>query len=137
MTFTLPKLIGHMGLRDLAPENTLCSIKRAVESNLNFVEVDVKITKDKIPFLLHDDLLDRTTNGIGLPYKYNYKEIKNLDAGSWVNAKYKNLYPPTLEEVLIYCNKKNIGLNIELKPNHNFEEDNAHAVANLIKKKKF
>ena len=50
----LPKLIGHRGVRDLAPENTLQSIKKAIELNIKWVEIDVKISKDHIPFLLHD-----------------------------------------------------------------------------------
>ncbi len=57
MTINLPKLIGHRGVRDLAPENTLQSIKKAIELNIKWVEIDVKISKDHIPFLLHDSSL--------------------------------------------------------------------------------
>ena len=61
----LPKLIGHRGVKNLCPENTLNSINQAFDLGLNFVEVDVKISKDNIPILLHDDTLNRTTNGNG------------------------------------------------------------------------
>ena len=67
MTINLPKLIGHRGVRDLAPENTLQSIKKAIELNIKWVEIDVKISKDHIPFLLHDSSLERTTSGNGSP----------------------------------------------------------------------
>ena len=88
MRIILPKLIGHRGAKDLAPENTIFSIENAIKHQLKWIEVDVKITKDNIPFLLHDDLLDRTTSGKGFPYEYTYSEIARLDAGSWFNKKY-------------------------------------------------
>ena len=62
----LPKLIGHRGVKDLCPENTIESISKAFEIGLTHVEIDVKISKDEVPILLHDDTLDRTTNGSGL-----------------------------------------------------------------------
>ena len=69
MQFNLPNIIGHRGAKDLAPENTISSFVESVRYNLKWIEIDVKISKDNIPFLLHDDLLDRTTSGIGYPYK--------------------------------------------------------------------
>ena len=137
MTINLPKLIGHRGVRDLAPENTLQSIKKAIELNIKWVEIDVKISKDHIPFLLHDSSLERTTSGNGSPLNYKYSELYKLDAGSWFDKKYKNLYPPTLKEVLNICSQENIGINIELKPNKGFEESNVVAVTELIEKHKF
>ena len=101
MTINLPKLIGHRGVRGLAPENTLQSI-----NHFKWIEVDVKISKDNIPFLLHDNNLERTTSGKGSPLNYRYNELYKLDAGSWFDRKYKNLYPPTLEEVLNLCSQK-------------------------------
>ena len=72
----LPKLIGHRGVKNLAPENTLDSIELAHKLGLKWIEVDVKITKDKIPIVLHDDSLDRTTNFKGLTIDFLYEEIK-------------------------------------------------------------
>ena len=137
MTINLPKLIGHRGVKDLVPENTLQSINQAIQLNIKWIEVDVKISKDHIPFLLHDNSLQRTTSGKGSPLNYRYCELSKLDAGSWFDRKYKNLYPPTLKEVLNICSQKNIGVNIELKPNKGFEEENVMAITNLIKKHKF
>ena len=134
MIINLPKLIGHRGVRDLFPENTIQSINKAIELSLKWVEVDVKISQDLIPFLLHDATLERTTSGNGNPLNYRYSELCKLDAGSWFDRKYKNLYLPTLKEVLNLCSQKNIGVNIELKPNKGFEEANAVAISDLIKK---
>lgn len=136
MTINLPNIIGHRGAKDLAPENTIPSFEEALKFNLKWIEVDVKISKDNVPFLLHDDLLNRTTSGKGYPYNYLYKEILNLDAGSWFSKKYSTAYPPTLEEVLIFCSKKRIGLNIELKPNKGKENENVDVISSLIIKKK-
>ena len=133
MSFNLPKLIGHRGVKDLSPENTLYSINQAIQLNLKWIEIDVKISKDQTVFLLHDDKLDRTTSGSGSPLKYKYKDILKLDAGSWFSNEYKNLYPPTLNEVLNLCSQKNIGVNVELKPNKGFEKENVKAVVKLIK----
>jgi glycerophosphoryl diester phosphodiesterase len=137
MTINLPKLIGHRGVRDLAPENTIQSIKKAIELNIKWVEIDVKISKDHIPFLLHDSSLERTTSGNGSPLNYKYSELYKLDAGSWFNEKHKNLHPPTLKETLELCSQKNIGVNIELKPNKGSEEANVVAVTELIMKHQF
>ena len=137
MTINLPKLIGHRGVKDLAPENTLPSINQAIQLNIKWVEVDVKISKDHIPFLLHDSSLERTTSGNGSPLNYKYSELYKLDAGSWFDEKHKNLHPPTLKETLELCSQKNIGVNIELKPNKGSEEENVVAVTELIMKHQF
>ena len=85
--FVLPKLIGHRGVKDLKPENTLESISTAFDLGLDCVEIDVKISKDNIPLLLHDDTLDRTTNGSGLVCDFTFDEISQLDAGYYFYKK--------------------------------------------------
>ena len=130
----LPKLIGHRGVKNLAPENTLDSIELAHKLGLQWIEVDVKITKDKIPIILHDDSLDRTTNFKGLTVDFIYKEIKTLDAGFFFYNYKTNIFIPTLEDVFSFCTKNEIGINIELKPNKGFEIDNVKAISKVIYK---
>ena len=132
-TLKLPKLIGHRGVKDLCPENTLESIARAFEIGLNFVEIDVKISKDKVPILLHDDTLDRTTNGSGLAIDYDYERIKKLDAGKFFYKENTNIFVPKLEDILSLCTNNNGNLNIELKPNKNFEKENVYQIYKLTK----
>ena len=132
-TLKLPKLIGHRGVKDLCPENTLESISRAFEIGLNFVEIDVKISKDKVPILLHDDTLDRTTNGSGLAIDYEYESIKNLDAGKFFYKENTNIFVPKLEDILSLCINCNGNLNIELKPNKNFEKENVYQIYKITK----
>ena len=133
-TLKLPKLIGHRGVKDLCPENTLESIARAFEIGLTYVEIDVKISKDNQPILLHDDTLDRTTNGSGLAIDYDYEIIKKLDAGKFFYKKNTNIFVPKLEDTLNLCINNNVNLNIELKPNKDFEKENALQIYELAKK---
>ena len=130
----LPKLIGHRGVKNLAPENTLDSIELAHKLGLKWIEVDVKITKDKIPIILHDDSLDRTTNSNGLAIDFLYEEIKALDAGSFFFNYKTNIFIPTLEDIFNFCIKHEMGINIELKPNKGFEIDNVKAISKIISK---
>ena len=131
----LPKIIGHRGAAGLAPENTLASINKAFIAGLSYVEIDVKISKDSIPVLLHDDSLDRTTNGSGLCNKFNYNELIKLDAGSWFSNKYKNEKILSLSKCFDYLYEKNMSVNIELKPNKGKEIENILSIKNLIKVK--
>ena len=132
-TLKLPKLIGHRGVKDLCPENTLESILKAFDLGLSFVEIDVKISKDRVPILLHDDTLDRTTNGSGLAIDYDYENIKKLDAGKFFYKENTNIFVPKLEDILSLCINYNGNLNIELKPNKKFEKENVYQIYKIIK----
>jgi glycerophosphoryl diester phosphodiesterase len=77
------RIIAHRGASGYAPENTMAAFRRAVEMGCSDVETDVYFTKDGKLLLFHDDTLDRTTDGSGLPEDYTLDELKQLDAGSW------------------------------------------------------
>lgn len=99
--------IGHRGARAYEPENTIRSFMRALELGVNAVELDVRKTKDDGLVVIHDDKVDRTTNGKGLVSELTLKEIKSLitDKGERI---------PTLEEALELLDKK-VRILIELK----------------------
>ena len=84
--FDLPPVIGHRGAAAYAPENTLAGFVKAAEQGVTWVEFDVRLTRDGVPVLIHDDDLDRTTEGSGLVANATLKQIKELDAGSWFGA---------------------------------------------------
>jgi glycerophosphoryl diester phosphodiesterase len=128
--FILPKLIGHRGVKNLKPENTLESISTAFDLGLECVEIDVKVSKDNIPLLLHDDTLDRTTNGSGLACDFTFDQISQLDAGYYFYNSKTDVKVPSLSAVLDLIKKKQKYLNVELKPNKNHEESN---VKNILK----
>ena len=129
----LPKLIGHRGVKNLCPENTLESINKALDLGLSYIEVDVKVSKDEIPILLHDDTLDRTTNGNGLVVNFNYEDLIKLDAGGFFYNKKTDIFIPKLADVLKLCKIRNGNINIELKPNMGFEKINVRKIIELTK----
>jgi len=113
-------IMGHRGAKALEPENTLLSIRRAMEIGVDAVEIDVHLTKDKEVVVIHDSTVDRTTNGKGPVGSYTLEEIKKLDAG-------KGEKIPTLKEVIEFVKDK-VRLIIELK-----EEGTEDKVVGLIK----
>ena len=108
-------ILGHRGAASLAPENTLPSMQKAVEAGADGIEIDVQLSADKIPVIFHDDTLDRTTNSQGLLSLHSLDELKKVDAGSWFSEEFKSATVPTLEEALIFCQKNNLTMNLEIK----------------------
>jgi glycerophosphoryl diester phosphodiesterase len=108
------KVIAHRGASGHAPENTIASIKAAIEMSVEFVEVDVHMSTDHEIFVFHDDTLARTTNGKGKIKDQDSKYLKTLDAGSWFDPKYSNEKIPTLLDILSLDFKKS-KLIIEVK----------------------
>ena len=98
---------GHRGAGFLEPENTIRSIRRAIELGVDQVEIDVHLSRDGKLVVIHDETLDRTTNGHGFVRDYTLAELKKLDAG-------KGEKIPTLQEV-IDAVKGKVMLQIELK----------------------
>ena len=107
---------GHRGLPSKAPENTIASFKVASEvEGINWLELDVAITKDEQLIIIHDDYLERTTNMSGEITELNYDEIKDASAGSWFGEKFKDEHLPTFDDVVKIANEYNMNLNVELK----------------------
>lgn len=94
-----PRVVGHRGLAEHLPENTLRNMRACLELNLS-IELDVRRAKDGALVILHDGTLDRTTSGHGKVGDLPLAELKKLDAGSWFDPAFKNERIPTLDEVL-------------------------------------
>lgn len=116
MLSSLPRLIGHRGARESAPENTLVSLREAARQGARWVEVDVMLSADRQPLLIHDDLLDRTTNGTGPVPEQTLEALRRLDAGSWFDARFAGERLPTLEEAVAVIDELGLALNLEIKP---------------------
>ncbi|MGQ9523321.1 MAG: glycerophosphodiester phosphodiesterase [Armatimonadota bacterium] len=95
-----PSIIAHRGYSAAAPENTLAALRLAAAVRADLVEVDVRLTKDGVPVLLHDASLDRTTNGSGPLAGVTASAVKQLDAGSWFGSQFAKEPVPTLCEAL-------------------------------------
>jgi glycerophosphoryl diester phosphodiesterase len=110
----LPKLVGHRGALAVAPENTMRSFELAWRGGADLVELDVRLSADGHVVVMHDALVDRTTDGTGFIAEKTLAEIKQLDAGRWFDPRFAGERVPTLAEVLRWA-KARIGLLLELK----------------------
>jgi len=99
-------IVSHRGANRLAPENTYASAKKAIESNADYVEVDVRRSKDGVYYNLHDWSLDRTTNGTGPISETESKVIDTLDAGGWFGHEYAGEKVPRLFDYLKWIKGK-------------------------------
>jgi len=132
------KIIGHRGAKGLAPENTLAGIKKAIEYNVDIIEIDVHISKDNVPVVIHDETVNRTTNGSGYVFQLTLKELKKLDAGIKFSAEFRGEKIPTLEEVLLFLKDyPNVSLNIEIKNGPIFYTGIEEKILNLLEKYNF
>lgn len=132
MPLKLPTIIGHRGAKAYAPENTLESIHTAADMGCKWVELDVKLTKDMVPIIMHDDDLDRTTNGHGPVAGVTYADMCHLEAGSWFSESFSGIKIPTLEEAIDVILARDLGVNLEIKPCAGREKDTAEAMLDLL-----
>ncbi len=107
-------VIAHRGASFDAPENSMPAFKRAHDLKADMIELDVLLTRDSIPVVLHDDTLNRTTSGSGPISEMLFREIQELDAGRWFSEKFRDTRIPSLQTVLRWA-KDRISLNIEIK----------------------
>jgi glycerophosphoryl diester phosphodiesterase len=132
MAQQFPRIIGHRGACAYAPENTLESFHTAISMGVEWVEFDVKITRDQIPIIFHDDTLERTTNGNGPVQNYTLEEIREFEAGSWFGDTFAGITIPTLEEALDILIESNIGINVEIKPCPGRERETAEVALDTL-----
>jgi glycerophosphoryl diester phosphodiesterase len=103
-----PVVVGHRGAMGSCPENTLLSFERAAEMGAEWVELDVHTSRDGALMVIHDQLLERTTNGSGRVADHTLSELKSLDAGQGQSI-------PTLDEVLVWARRRGVGVDVEVK----------------------
>ncbi len=107
--------VSHRGASGYAPEHTIASYQLGEKMHGDYIEIDLQMTKDGQLIAMHDEKLDRTTNGTGQVKDHTLAEIKKLDAGSWFNEtypqyakpEYVGLQVPTLEEIFKKFGKNN------------------------------
>ncbi|HTQ58750.1 MAG TPA: glycerophosphodiester phosphodiesterase family protein [Candidatus Solibacter sp.] len=118
-------IIGHRGASGHAPENTLAAFKKAVALGATFVETDLQLSRDARFVAIHDDSLDRTTNGQGKVHDQTLAALRRLDAGSWFGSEYAGERIPTLEEILEFTKKNDVVFYLELKPSGSWGGEHA------------
>jgi glycerophosphoryl diester phosphodiesterase len=110
-----PILIAHRGGSLEAPENTMASFRHAIEIGARYVELDVQMTRDGVPVVLHDPTLDRTTTGKGPVSAVTLADLQDVDAGSHFGPRFAGERVPTLRDVLELCVEAGVGVVTEIK----------------------
>ncbi len=129
-----PLWIAHRGAGKLAPENTLAAFRLGASHGYRAFECDVKLSADGVPFLLHDDTLERTTNGQGRAGDQPWTALSRLDAGSWHSAAYAGEPLASFEAIAAYCLRNGFALDLEIKPTPGAEHDTGRAVGEWVRK---
>ncbi len=109
-------LIAHRGASGHAPENTLAAFRKAIAQGVAFIETDLQLTKDARLVAIHDETVNRTTNGHGAVHDLSLYDLRKLDAGSWFGSEFAGERIPTLEEILEFSKKHDVVFYLELKP---------------------
>lgn len=134
MKLDIPPIVGHRGAKASSPENTLPAIEEAHAQGATWVEFDAKLTKDGVPILMHDETLDRCTDGKGNVADHTLAQIRALDAGAWFGPRFKGTKVPTLEEAMALMAKLGMGFNIEIKPCPGREAETARVSCALVER---
>jgi len=116
-----PRIFAHRGGGSLAPENTLAAIRLGQSLGYRAHEFDVKLSRDDVALLLHDETLERTTNGKGRAADFEYDELRGLDAGRWHSELYKGEPLPTFEDAAKLLRSQKTMANVEIKPTPGFD----------------
>lgn len=127
------KIIGHRGAAGLAPENSKTAIELAMKLNVARIEIDVHLTKDNVPVVIHDYTIDRTSNGKGAIKELTFEEIKNFRLKNLDGSVSKDLLILSLEEVMQIIDGKNVLL-IEIKKKKGQYKGIEDSVVNTIKR---
>src|SRR5215469_4294841 len=110
-----PWVIAHRGASGHAPENTLAAFQRAVELGATFIETDLHVTRDGRFVAIHDETLDRTTNGKGEVEDFTLDELRQFDAGFWFDRDFAGERIPTLPQILDFSSAHDVVFYLELK----------------------
>ena len=111
----MTKIIAHRGYSEKYPENTMLAFQKAVEAGSDGIELDVQLSADGQPVILHDENLKRTANRPGLVKDFTLRELQSFDAGNGFPASFGVQPIPSLREYFSFIRQKNVFTNIELK----------------------
>ncbi len=128
-----PTIFAHRGASAHAPENTLAAFRLAVEQKADAIELDTKLTADGHVIVIHDQTLERTTNGQGMVIQTPLAALRDLDAGAHFNSAFKGERLPTLDDVFEAVGGK-IFINIEIANYASMADSLPEKVTDLVKK---
>lgn len=129
-----PRVVAHRGGGTLAPENTLAAIRLGQSLGYRMHELDVKLSRDAVGILLHDEKLDRTTDGKGRAADLDFEALAALDAGSWHSEEFRGEPIPRFEDAARLLLSKHTLAHFEIKPTPGFDAVTGRAVAALTQR---
>jgi glycerophosphoryl diester phosphodiesterase len=124
-----PRIFAHRGGGSLAPENTLAAIRTGQSLGYRAHEFDVKLSKDDVAMLLHDETLERTTSGTGRAADFPWSELAKLDAGAWHSEAFRGEGLATFAAAAALLRSRGTMANVEVKPTPGLEVETGRAVA--------
>lgn len=110
-----PWIIAHRGASGYTPENTMAAFERAVQLGAGFIETDLHLTRDARFVAIHDETLERTSNGRGPVRDHTLAELRALDVGKWYDRQFAGQKIPTLEEILAFARTHDVVFYLEIK----------------------
>jgi glycerophosphoryl diester phosphodiesterase len=110
-----PLIIGHRGASAEAPENTMAAFQKAIAVGADGIEFDVRLSKDGVPVIIHDETLRRTTGRPESVSNLSAEELRTIDVGNWFSSEFKGEGVPTLEQLLDHFSDNDALLYLELK----------------------
>lgn len=128
-----PPVIAHRGASAYAPENTLAAFTQAALLNIHWVEFDVMQAACGELIVMHDDDLNRTSNGKGQVVDYPYRYLQTLDAGTWFHPQFADERIPTFAQVLKFLHDSKMNANIEIKALPQYEKQQVRRMVDEIK----
>ncbi|AYH42374.1 glycerophosphodiester phosphodiesterase [Azoarcus sp. DN11] len=126
--FPLPAVLAHRCGGRLAPENTLAGLAATAETGCGGVEFDVMLSGSGSPVLIHDETLERTTDGRGPVAHTSDDVLFALDAGTWFDARFAGEPVPCLDLAAARCQALGLAVNLEIKPSHGTDTETAERV---------
>jgi len=131
-----PVIYAHRGASAQSPENTMAAFRKAIELGSGGIELDVHMTKDGEIVVIHDEVIDRTSNGTGKVKDLTFSELLRYDFGYWFSQEFSEEKIPTLEQVMTLLSDWDGVLNIEIKANDTGIESSVIALIDKYRMRK-
>ena len=128
------KVYGHRGYSGRYPENTMLSFQKAIEAGADGIELDVQLTKDGEVVIIHDETIDRTTDGTGFVKDYTLEELRKFNAAAKWNGQFGFQPIPTFEEYCKWASENNVYTNVEIKSGVYYYEQIEEKTLEIVRK---
>ncbi|MGC9502414.1 glycerophosphodiester phosphodiesterase [Baaleninema sp.] len=126
------EIIAHRGFSAIAPENTLAAFDLALDAGADSIELDVRLSGDGVPIVIHDETLDRTTPMRGNVSETPWRQLRDLDAGSWFDEEFAEERIPTLAEALDAIWDIPNALYLDIKPHPMWTDERIEKLLRLL-----